>query len=77
MSHKKVTVEEVECNRCGWKWFPKIKRDGTTSTPEVCSNIKCKSRYWNKARVYNLHNNSKQSTTTTAKKKQDGGARKK
>lgn len=49
---KKITVEQLECNRCNWTWYPRIKKDGTTSIPEVCPNPLCKSRYWNKERVY-------------------------
>ena len=49
---KKITVEQLECNRCKYYWFPRITRDGKTVTPKVCPNPICKSPYWNKERVF-------------------------
>lgn len=49
---KKITVEQLECNRCHYKWFPRITREGTTVIPKVCPNPKCKSPYWNKERIF-------------------------
>lgn len=37
-----VNLRIVECNRCGHKWPTKIE-------PKCCP--KCKSPYWNKARI--------------------------
>lgn len=34
-----------ECNRCGNVWYSRNK------SPRSCANKKCKSPYWNKARV--------------------------
>jgi hypothetical protein len=48
----KITVEQLECNRCFYAWWPRITRDGRTVIPQVCPNSKCKSRYWNKERVF-------------------------
>ena len=36
----------VRCFRCGWAW---VRRD-PTKLPEVCPNLKCKSKYWNQPR---------------------------
>ena len=47
---KTITVEQLECNRCSYSWWPRITRDGKTVIPQVCPNPKCKSRYWNKER---------------------------
>jgi hypothetical protein len=49
---KKITVEQLECNRCFYKWFPRITREGKTVIPKTCPNTKCKSPYWNKERVF-------------------------
>ena len=40
-------VPQHQCNRCDHYWFP-----STHNPPKVCP--KCKSKYWNKERVYNL-----------------------
>ncbi|MGD1838471.1 MAG: hypothetical protein ACPKPY_10495 [Nitrososphaeraceae archaeon] len=50
-SKKKVIVEQLECNRCNYKWYPRINPDGKVSVPKNCANRKCKSPYWNKKRV--------------------------
>lgn len=34
-----------ECNRCHHVWY------STTKNPVTCSNLSCKSKYWNKERV--------------------------
>ena len=41
---KTETISQVECNRCGYRWFPR-----SLKTPKFCS--KCNSPYWNKERV--------------------------
>ena len=52
MTLKKITVEQLECNRCFYQWFPRINRDGKTVIPQVCPNPSCKSKYWNKERIF-------------------------
>jgi len=47
-----ITVEQLECNRCGYRWYPRISREGETVIPMSCANILCKSPYWNKERVF-------------------------
>lgn len=49
-SKKKITIEKLECNRCHHSWWPRINNQDKTVIPEVCP--KCKSRYWNKERVF-------------------------
>ncbi|MGI9011114.1 MAG: hypothetical protein ACR2F1_08000 [Nitrososphaeraceae archaeon] len=49
-----IKVEQLECNRCFYKWWPRISRDGKTVIPQVCPNPKCKSPYWNKERIYQI-----------------------
>ena len=44
----------LKCKRCGHKWYPR-----TTNLPKVCSNLKCKSPYWNKERRKKEHDRSK------------------
>ena len=43
-----VNVEQVECLRCGWKWYPKVQRDGTIRVPKLCA--KCHSPYYDRPR---------------------------
>ena len=38
---KRVIVHECVCERCGHHWITK-----TAKLPQVCPNVKCKSRYW-------------------------------
>lgn len=45
-NHMKVTVEQLECKRCGYKWFPYIQPDGIVKIPKVCPAKKCKQREW-------------------------------
>ena len=40
----------LTCNRCGCIWYSK-------NDPRVCSNLKCKSPYWNKTRIYPVGHN--------------------
>ncbi len=42
---KKITVTMLRCERCGYEWQQRGKK-----LPEVCANLKCKSRYWNRPR---------------------------
>jgi len=42
---KKIMVTMLRCERCGYQWQKRGK-----NLPEVCANLKCKSRYWNKPR---------------------------
>lgn len=43
---RKVTVEELECLRCGHTWWPKISDEGKLVHPGTCP--KCRSPYWGK-----------------------------
>lgn len=52
MTPKKITVKQLECNRCGYEWWPRISREGKTIIPKTCPKPTCKSKYWNKERVY-------------------------
>ena len=47
-----VIVEQLECNRCHYTWYPRISRNGQTVIPKSCANVLCKSPYWNKERVF-------------------------
>jgi hypothetical protein len=51
-----VAIEQVECNRCHYKWFPRKPN----YLPANCANRKCNSPYWNKTRVKPVKDNSKQ-----------------
>jgi predicted Zn-ribbon and HTH transcriptional regulator len=42
------TIQKLTCNRCGYAWFPR-----STQPPQKCA--RCRSRYWNKTRVYVMH----------------------
>lgn len=42
---KPKVLREIECIRCGYKWYPKKPGE-----PLCCANQKCKSRYWNRPR---------------------------
>ena len=44
MSKVKITLEGYKCERCGWEWVPRNKKD----SPIVCPN--CKSPYWDTPR---------------------------
>lgn len=46
MCHHMFEPAKLKCTRCGHEWLQRgIK------LPKVCSNLKCKSPYWNKPRV--------------------------
>lgn len=46
---RSILVQEVVCRTCEHRWFPRINRDtGIVTNPKNCSNVKCKSPYWNK-----------------------------
>lgn len=49
---KKVTVTEFECNRCFYRWWPRIGNEGEIVIPKTCANLRCKSKYWNKPRIH-------------------------
>ena len=51
-SMTKVTIEQLKCNRCNHKWWPRISIEGKTVIPKTCASVKCKSPYWNKPRVF-------------------------
>ena len=40
----KVTLVQLECLRCGHKWFPEIRKD-RKDMPRCCG--WCKTPYWN------------------------------
>lgn len=46
---RKRIVKERECNRCGYKWFPRVPKQ----EPKTCA--MCRSPYWNKPRVMRTH----------------------
>ncbi len=48
---RKITVEELECLRCHYTWFPRIV-DAKVKIPGTCP--KCRSPYWsrNKERFF-------------------------
>ena len=48
---KKITIEQLECTRCGYKWFPRVSPDGKIVKPKTCANIKCKSPYYDKKKT--------------------------
>jgi len=41
---KRITVNQLECLRCKYKWFPRISSDGQVDEPKTCP--KCRSPYW-------------------------------
>jgi len=52
---RKITVEELECLRCHYTWFPRIV-NAEIKIPGTCP--KCRSPYWNKIRSDFFRNNS-------------------
>jgi hypothetical protein len=46
MAVLRKTVTVLQCERCGYEWFPKNPQ----KLPDVCSNRECKSPYWNRPR---------------------------
>jgi predicted Zn-ribbon and HTH transcriptional regulator len=43
MKKIKISIEHMECYRCGYQWIPKSKK-----MPRTCP--KCRSAYWDKPR---------------------------
>ena len=43
---KRIQLDQLECLRCGYKWFPRVSHDGRVDEPKTCP--KCRSPYWNK-----------------------------
>ena len=43
-----ITIKQETCLRCGHKWFPRIRKDGTIRRPTYCP--KCHSPYWDRPR---------------------------
>lgn len=56
-----VTVTELECTRCGHRWFPRHRDE--PRLPKVCS--ACKSPYWNVERGQKRGPRPKPPTTPT------------
>ncbi|MDE0527072.1 MAG: hypothetical protein OXI27_10910 [Thaumarchaeota archaeon] len=47
-----ITVEIAKCRNCGTVQWPKFDADTMSLVwPKSCKNPKCRSPYWNKARV--------------------------
>ncbi len=43
---KRITINQLECLRCQYKWFPRIASEGQVNEPKTCP--KCRSPYWDK-----------------------------
>ena len=54
---RKITVEELECLRCHYTWFPRIV-NAEVKIPETCPNDDCRSPYWNKNKERFFENQS-------------------
>ena len=52
---RKITVEELECLRCHYTWFPRIV-NAEVKIPGTCS--QCRSPYWNRNKERFLENQS-------------------
>ena len=44
-----MNLKELECLRCGWKWWPRPK-NGKVEEPKTCPNPECRSPYWDRPR---------------------------
>ncbi len=46
---KKIKIEQLECLRCGYHWWPSIdSKTGKVLKPKTCANPLCRSPYWSK-----------------------------
>ena len=49
MPKKSIEVKELSCERCNYRWHPRII-DGKVKIPETCPNKDCRSPYWQTSR---------------------------
>lgn len=47
---KKITLEQLQCSRCGYTWYPRIDAQGLVHKPLRCASNTCNSPYWDKPR---------------------------
>lgn len=45
MPKKKLEVKQLTCQRCSYKWYPRVI-NGKVKIPETCPNKDCRSPYW-------------------------------
>jgi len=43
---KRISINQLECLRCGKQWFPRISSDGEVTEPKTCP--ECRSPYWDR-----------------------------
>jgi len=46
----KKSMKPLECTNCHYKWYPRIRSDGTIELPKACANNDCRTTAWRKIR---------------------------
>ena len=42
----KVIIEPFVCQKCGAKWYPRIKANGQVVMPKSCAKVGCRNKLW-------------------------------